>query len=536
MTDKMASEIDVSAILSTYVYMDHQSEAYQNRKLSDILEDMPKSVKDTADYKAVCAAVKENPSLGNYVLVSQSMNDGFDKEMIIACAFKNPEDNSLYVAYRGTGDGKWVDNGIGLGGESSPMQEEANRYYEHLVDDLGLTDYSGDIIVTGHSKGGNEAQFVTLNSEYGYLIDKCYSLDGQGFSESAIKRFKELYGEEYYKEQLYKMYSINGENDYVHDLGITVIPEDHTYFIKTPNANDMGGYHDIKNMIDGASLNWFEDSSGNIVKGEQGYIGELAKEISERLMKMDPDNIKACAVAVMSILEMTLSYDGVMGGEYLTGSANGEFATPEDLFGMFIYGGPMVFETLIESKAGREFLFKTLSNIYKDNFFVGLGVTLIGIPLLGLGYFGFKTLGFVVDVIDMAKEIIDKIKGIGNDIKNFINDVKECVIDIYNKGKNWFNENFNSGYKQATKHPSFRLNTEKMRTYSERLNNVNSRILKVDKRLDSLYWQVGLLDLWNLMQADLLTGYSVRVRACANALKNTADDYEKTENKIKNTL
>lgn len=43
--------------------------------------------------------------------------------------------------------------------------------------DVVLESYDS-ITVTGHSKGGNKAQYVTVLSD---KVDRCISMDGQGF-------------------------------------------------------------------------------------------------------------------------------------------------------------------------------------------------------------------------------------------------------------------------------------------------------------------------------------------------------------------
>jgi hypothetical protein len=47
---------------------------------------------------------------------------------------------------------------------------------------------------------------------------------------------------------------------------------------------------------------------------------------------------------------------------------------------------------------------------------------------------------------------------------------------------------------------------------------------------------VGFLDLWDLMQADLLTGYSWRLARCANYLSDTASDFDGVEKDLQNKL
>ena len=69
-----------------------------------------------------------------------------------------------------------------------------------------------------------------------------------------------------------------------------------------------------------------------------------------------------------------------------------------------------------------------------------------------------------------------------------------------------------------------------------RLSKVNFKISKVDERLDSLYLRVGLLDLWNLMQADILTGYSSKLTQCAAYFSDTAKDFAAVEKDLSGKL
>ena len=47
------------------------------------------------------------------------------------------------------------------------------------------------VAVTGYSKGGNKAQYVTVVSANADLIDSCVALDGQGFSPEAVSFWKQ---------------------------------------------------------------------------------------------------------------------------------------------------------------------------------------------------------------------------------------------------------------------------------------------------------------------------------------------------------
>ena len=88
---------------------------------------MKAEYEDNEYYKVLEKACEENPSLGEYTLVSQSHyeheangQDFFNytgeectDDPIQACAFKSL-DGDLYVAYRGTGSKRWGDNGQGF--------------------------------------------------------------------------------------------------------------------------------------------------------------------------------------------------------------------------------------------------------------------------------------------------------------------------------------------------------------------------------------------------------------------------------------
>lgn len=547
MTKETADCIDISAILNTYVYMDEQNSKYQNKTLSNILDNMPDDVKKTSDYKAVYDAIKENPQLGEMKLVSQSMCDGTDKngDLVIACTFQDTN-GDIYVAYRGTGDGKWVDNGVGIANESSEMQRAANEYFDQVVEDLGLTTYDfGRLIVTGHSKGGNEAQYVTLNSEYGYLVDRCYSIDGQGFSKEAIDHFIDEHGKAYYEKQLQKMYSINGENDYVHDLGIVVIPEENTYFVETPGANDIGGYHDIKEMLSGAELNWSRDENGNIISADQGPIGQLAKAISGKMQQLNQEDLEDCAVTVMSLIEYLMPYknengESVLGGVYQVGTGDVKFMTVEEFFGFLAHGIPMVIDTLLTTDAGQAMLSELMKSglgaVYNEAGVFGIvGVLFVSALLLPLATGLVGELVLLGQLVDIACDFVDAIKDLAGNIKKWVSDLKETIKNTINKIKAKI-RSWSAGGRYATEHPRIEVDTFKLRNYASRIYDVNRRISNLDGRMDSLYWRVGLLDLWNLMQADLMTGYSWRLLRAASYLNDIASNFDAIETELANGL
>lgn len=105
--------------------------------------------------------------------------------------------NNLYVLYGGNyadgdydGDGNnntsestWQDNLMGAIMVSTREQEEAVCFFDKVIDEYG--ENANHIIVSGHSKGGNLAQIVTIMC--GENVTACLSIDGQGVSYDFLK-------------------------------------------------------------------------------------------------------------------------------------------------------------------------------------------------------------------------------------------------------------------------------------------------------------------------------------------------------------
>lgn len=532
-------QIDISALLSTILYLD--LDGCNGKSLNDLLNQ--KDIwKDNEPIRTILQdAIRNDESIGKIEIISESRASGYDDKLVIAAAFRAPESKNVYVAYRGTGDGKWVDNGDALSGKESQMQVEAQKYFDTVMQELD-GEIEGDLIVTGHSKGGNSAQYVALSSPYGGMIDRVYSIDGQGFSPEFIEdNYAKNLDPDYYKSQCEKMYSINGENDYVHDLGIPVIPEDHVYFVRTPEANSPGGYHSIDYMMENGRLDWYDENGNVDMTIEQGPVGEFAKALSKELMKLDPEDRRDCAVAVMSLAERLLAYDGKTGGEYLVGTGEVKFATPEEFIGFIANGLPMLVD-MLDTPEGKKLLEEVIKNMiaesYETDGIMGaIKTTILVLAGTAVGTALVETIG--EKIVELAKiaewcyDAWDKIQVVKKQIKEFVQNVCKATAEVVKKAIKWINKNLNPGMRYSNANPTIRVNTDTLRSCATRLRNVNKRVSSLDKRLDSLYWKVGFLDLWKLLCADLLTGYSYRVTRCANYLEDTAADFDAVEKNIK---
>lgn len=541
MNSTVQEQIELSAILNLVPYLDTDFNCGEITLEQLVQQNEAKFTDENGNldstFKTLKTAIDKNPSYGKMVLVDQSSTNSTSEwtdDLIQACTFKDPDGN-YYVAYRGTGDGRWADNGDGMTAPSTQMQEAARKYFDEMAEKYFIDAKANgkQIIVTGHSKGGNEAQYVYMTSEYEYLIDRCYSHDGQGFSGSAREYFIEKYGPDY-EEKLSRMYSICGKEDYVHDLGYVIIPEENTYFVET-SGSGFASYHALENMIgdnDGnyIGLQW-DIENGKITNGEQGDIGKFAKKISEIMMQMDDEDLNGAAIAIMTFID-PYANDDILGNvdvswtDYVDLAAHGLPAVLEALF--LTKEGHIVLGQLIQS--GTEYLYKNygVGGVVAGFVWSAALLTFVVAPLLLDVIVFAKILDFAIDTINKIKEISEK-------IKNYISDIKDAAITAINKIIAKL-KSMSAGYKYASANPQITVDTYKLRNYAQRLQTANRRIATLDARLDSLYWRVGLLGLWDLMQADLMTGYSWRLLRAASYLNDTASDFDAIEKELMSAL
>ena len=134
----------------------------------------------------------------------RAINDGG----IRGVCFADPHDSSkATVVFRGTGGAyeAWADDFRGEYLAETDMQKLADDFVRY---DCGV--YS-NITVSGHSKGGNMAQFVTVTNRD--RVTSCVSFDGQGFGRDAMNK----YGTRI-KDASGRIRSISGDKDYVNIL------------------------------------------------------------------------------------------------------------------------------------------------------------------------------------------------------------------------------------------------------------------------------------------------------------------------------
>lgn len=339
------STAQTSAVLNVFMYIDNKyTDEFANKGMSlkCIVEKMSEIIdpSDTANYEnlmVVKKAIEDNSDIGALKLIDSSSNtDDFRNTETNGCLFKDPNSNSVYVSYKGTADGEWPDDGKGMTQESTIQQKRAADYFDYLAQRYGLNK-DQNIVITGHSKGGNKAQYAYMASDNNDLIDSCYSMDGEGFSDKAIDTFKRKHGEAGYEQKINNIYGVNGNNDPVNEMGIRIITDDNERYIdawQSDNVKDAAwSTHDIK---------YFFYDKDNNPRGHlnsytlQGPAGHRAADLSKRMMNMDEKTRESTCNVIMGLVEKC---EGRQIG------INGEQADALDYIIFITAGIPLIFNT-----------------------------------------------------------------------------------------------------------------------------------------------------------------------------------------------
>ena len=193
---------------------------------------------------------------------SRKLNDGYVK----AICYTDSADENAVIAFRGTGGSNeaWTDNFRGGYEQDTNMQRLAAEFVRR---ECGI--YS-NITVTGHSKGGNLSQYVTVECEN--QVEKCVSFDGQGFNSDFIEKNKDKID-----VAAPKIKSISAYNDYVNIL-LTSIAGSILY---VENDSSIASAHSSLSLL----LNNSYDENGNMTsKRNQSVVSSTLKKLTDKVV------------------------------------------------------------------------------------------------------------------------------------------------------------------------------------------------------------------------------------------------------------
>lgn len=312
---KTLEKANDAAIYTLYLYLAHKTNPADHESLQMIVEGLEAALesqhwnaRDRYRLRVLRNAIDRSVCLADSRIGNLTRSESGST----ACAFTNPNGH-VFVVFRGTGSGEWIDNGEGLSGipeentyitytqngdeesretiqndYATDQQAEALNWFRYIAAQNGWNEDTG-ITLAGHSKGGNKAQFVAIHSD---MPDACFSFDGQGFSPEALAAFKHQHGAKFTARRR-KIRSLSAENDYVNVLGDRLMPDTQIYFFQSSL-----GFHYLEAMLDMDGR--FQPQS------EQGKLSRYVETVSQVLMRMQPVLRQYVTLGVMNVFQTYL--------------------------------------------------------------------------------------------------------------------------------------------------------------------------------------------------------------------------------------
>ncbi|MDR4889950.1 DUF2974 domain-containing protein [Fredinandcohnia sp. QZ13] len=365
----------------------------------------------------------------------------------VGYGFKDSEGNATAV-FRGSEDMKdpvhfdtdWKSNiKAGIGYEIQ-QQREADAFYQKLT-----TGLDGQVLLLGHSKGGNLATYVYVNN----LGDKvvAYVLNGAPiyWNNLTDEQKKALRGDRY----TFVVY----EGDVVSQTGVAPYVDKIVEIKKDPSEYMLGEDKDFFYPHYETSAEF--DENGNYKNFREGT--SLPRATSNVIM--------------LKLTELV------------------------DKFKLAYHIG----------KAMAEATMKVIHSIQK------------GIEKAA-NYIKEQIITYVKKTI---KAGMDLIKAVGDYFDNLVKDVTSFVINIIKKLGGYF-----------PVEPYLRVNLDRLYYYAQRLERIKRRVSALNDQIDSLYWEVDLLDMRHVLSADILTSFTYRLNQNINYLNTAARLLESSETKL----
>lgn len=248
-----------------------------------------------ADWKDIIHAIENDSTLMN-VQLQKTYKD--PEGGGISAVFVEPGSNEAIIVFQGTAAAEWKDNFIGGGptdtadGVSTPYQESALAWYECL----DLSGYD-TITVSGHSKGGNKAKYITLMDD---SVDRCLSFDGQGFSDEFMAKYAGAI-----TMRQHKIENHNVDNDYV-NLLLNDIGE--TYFYE---GQDVGNF--LENHCPNTFFKFDKNGGCSLVPGERSEdMAALDDFLNGCLRSLPPSEKKEMLALVGELADVAFNSNNAM--------------------------------------------------------------------------------------------------------------------------------------------------------------------------------------------------------------------------------
>lgn len=285
-------DLNTFLILNCIIYVgdfekENANEKFLDKNIFEISSNLKIEKDSSGDYPAeineeefnnILNTIKSNKELYEKIKIvdienSISANISGDEKIVnVSFIFEN----NLIIVYKGTaGDFEWKDNVESTYNVTDTKQQRrALMYFDKIVEKFKEVE---KIYVSGHSKGGNKAQYIGVLRGDMQRVEKVYSFDGQGFNKNFLQKYnKEI------KNNKYKIFNICNEYDYVNILLFSIANK---IFVKS--TTDVGNENDrqskIKHRFGGihSPYSMFENKDGVLCLNDEVEQSEIMKNFEK---------------------------------------------------------------------------------------------------------------------------------------------------------------------------------------------------------------------------------------------------------------
>lgn len=520
----------------------------------------------SSEWDKTLQEIKDDPNLMNLKITGYTYQDSSNSKDLnpkenglVAYCFET-DDHKAVISYRGseTRDGigaeDWYDN-FKLAFESdTPQQKASLDFLNSMKRQYGYIDFS----VTGHSKGGNNAEYVGVKSDD---VTKCVAFDPPGFDFDFFRKNKDRIEGSKGKIVSYVSYL-----DMVSSILNNVAGK--TNEIETPNPGEFPLYHKDNLFINPKTKEFYSKVSKPYDLSELQVLTDcLSQQVSEKdgmnfadglynvasgregiLALLVDKNFRESTLVLLPCLKEDLN---VITVDYIKKTIMSNQSIPVKVAKI---GG-----VLIVNKVG-DFVLNTAE-------FLDASVCLVS-DLAEFVKNSFETMrkyvaefeNFCAEKEKELEKLVDnKIDEIENDIKYFETEGEACfqklgneaveVLENYSNvsteavqfeaaGVNSIMDAFGIGQHSVKTEECIKINTDRLRDYARRLSNIQRQAEEVSRSINSLYMSMGIDNLEHfenfihLFRATYLDETYYRFSECINFLNRTADKFETAECEI----
>ncbi len=511
----------IAELVSSYVNLDaaykrREAALGPNAKLDDPIDEL----KSLIQYTNLSDKNKEtllNISNDSYNWKYLACRDTNSDRGFYGCALEtcsNPaEKGDLMVAFRGSENMfnsysndwyDWILADLGLiNGKRTLQHYEVEAFAQELIDSGIIANYSDkEINVTGHSLGGNLAAYFTMYTckekrEIFDNIGRCYNLDGPGFTEEFFKSY-----EPYASEACSKI--VHYKASFVGNM-LKSHPNETVKYIHINDEEIVQSSRIMQKLTRHDTNNWKFDENGSLTFTDGP--DELGREATFLSNFIDAINLEEIFFIGSAFIFLWLIDEDKNGKP--------KFSVPKALILISVLGSLAITSFAV--------------NPFCTNMILGLIALVVAVVLIDR-----KDLEEQID--EIIKTIVQNLKPISIEMSDYFNNLYKKIKDYIASNVDFFNRAVNYGYSYATNNPIIQVNTTNLRACAEGIDRINQRLANLDKRINYLYYTIGLIDILNILNADLNISYNNTLKRCSNYLYETASDFERTEKNVENVF